>query len=441
MQVSEESASTGEERQAMSEKDGERFSGNRVILGCLIYLFFAFGMCNISAVAMGLLPDYYGVPFSSIVTTSSISTVVSLVFMFFNGAIYRKLTPRGAMVMGSIACLCMGLVMFFVKDFWGLAVFMALTGLVGGACLHTATTAVAVRWYVKNLSSKIGLIILMGVVGVAVFQFTSGFGLVAFGVGPWFLAAGVVTCAATMFAALVLVRNSPEELGQKPYGYDPEAAAAASAATNGTGEPKGSATKQLFRNPVFWIVCIAIFFCFPASMFSGYTTAYLPQYGVDYTTASTCVSILCLLGGLMGFLGGKIIDKMGLRPFLAIVFIAAAAGCALYALFSVVQSPLLVVLMVICAGLAYPQMMLNSFIVTPLFGAELSTEANGKLGVFLSGGIAVLNIVCAAILANAGFVPIWIGFAVISVIVLVLFYVALGMAKRRAEGTGKNAGE
>ena len=53
----------------MNNQSNAAFSGNRVILGCILYLFCAFGFVNITGIAMGLMPEYYGVPVEKVVSS------------------------------------------------------------------------------------------------------------------------------------------------------------------------------------------------------------------------------------------------------------------------------------------------------------------------------------------------------------------------------------
>lgn len=406
----------------------EPFSGNRVVAGCMIYLFLVLGVINIMGVSFSVWPEYYGVEAASVMSTMSISTGLGIVGAFFLGAVYRKITPRRAMIIGALLVFAMGAVLQVPKLPF-LCLFMVLEALTATFCIHTAASAICVRWFVKDVSSKIGLCVMSGVIGGAVFVLLSGFFVPLLGIAKWWLVACLVSGVGALFCAVVLVRDTPEALGQLPYGYDPQAAAVQEAAA----VQGGSTTKQLFQNPAFWVIGLAILLGgFVVVLFSSYTTAFLTSCGVPLTVASGIYSVILFAGGVLSFVSGKIIDKIGVKAFVVMIFLSGIVGCLAFAhCGSVTPGVGMYVVLCLCCAMNYPMMMIANFISAPLFGRALSDDAMGKLTTFMSMSSCLLNVVFARLLGAMGYVPVYRIWAVVTAVAFVIFLAGLAMGEKR----------
>lgn len=413
-----------------------KFSGNRVVLGCVIYLFLVLGVINIMGVSFAVWPEYYGADFATCMSMMSISTGINMCGAFFIGPIYRKLTPKKVMIFGSILLFLMGLSMQ-VPNIIFLGVFMVLESLTATFCIHTATSAICVRWFHKGTSSKIGMCIMSGVIGGALFVLISGFTIPVLGVAKWWLVACTCASVIALLCAIFLVKDTPEQVGQKPYGYDPNSQEAAI----DPSKEKGT-TKELFSNPAFWIIAIALIIgSFVVVLFSSYATPYLAACGVPMQVASTVYSIILFAGGLMSYFAGKIIDKIGIKAFVLMIFGAGVLGCIAFALCGTGNTPGIgmFAVLIIFGALNYPMMMVASFIAAPIFGRRLSDDAMGKFACCVSISSCVLNIVAANLIGVLGYVPVFYIWAGISAVSLVLFMSGLIYGEKRQKRLAQEA--
>jgi MFS family permease len=224
--------------------------------------------------------------------------------------------------------------------FWGAASGLA-TGLVGAVM----GTAVANRWFYARRGLVLGifgaatsagqLIFLPAIVGVT--------GLIGWRGASWGLA---VIAAALIPVVLLLMRNSPADVGALPLGLTQAPPASAT-------RPAGMAVMGVaLRSPTFWLLAATFFICGASS--NGMVGTHFVPHAVDHGISQTTAAGALALMGLMNFAGtlgsGYLTDRYDPRVLLACYY--GFRGLSLLFL-PFVHNPLGLAIFAILFGLDY----------------------------------------------------------------------------------------
>lgn len=411
-----------------------KFSGYRVAVGAALYFFCILGIGSMVSVVYAMLPEHFGVTFTQLATGMSLCSVIG----FFGGMVavkvIQKLTPRGCMVLGGVLALCYALCSAFIKSYFGFMLAEFFFGLAAAFCFHGVISELIIRWFVKDCATIISLVISAGTFGGAAYQFIAGQIVDKLGVSKLYVVFGLFTFAVCVLSALLLVRNRPEELGQTALGAEEAAASANAVEASGAAASSAGSQISLYKKSSFWILLLAGFLGYECiGMVGTYTTTFLPIGGtISFATAATFVSIMTLVGGVAGTFGGKLLDKLGLKAYIMIVFLSAAVCNLGFVLFGVTQSVAALGVILLGYALGYAYSYISNLITVPLFGVEQATSANTKMLAMVYAGQMVLAPVNARIMELFGFHAAYIIMAACSILVMVLYLLAIRLSQKQA---------
>ncbi len=199
-----------------------------------------------------------------------------------------------------------------LTDVWQLyVVYGVLGGMCTGGLAYVANNALISRWFVRYRGLASGIAQAAVPLGTAVFGALSQLGVGAIGWRHTYVAFGCLVAATSLPLVLLVLRDTPEEMGLAPDGAPPVAAAAPgtiAGAVRGTG----------FSGPGFprgyWAI-------FGANGLRGLTTyailvhqvAYLVDVGFSRVAAASFFSTSAFLSIPGGLAAGAISDRIG-RP-------------------------------------------------------------------------------------------------------------------------------
>ena len=250
-------------------------------------------------------------------TAISFAVSIGLVLYGFAGPFVGRLMdrfgPRLVLVGGMIligASMAAGAAM---TELWQLNLFWgALSGLGTGVAAQVLGATVANRWFV----ARRGLV--MGIFGAA----TSAGQLIFVPLLVWLVvtigwrASTLVLAGAALALALpvlLLMRNSPADVGQRPYGAAdaPPAPAAVS--------DEGGIMRRAVRVPEFWLLAGSFFICGATS--NGLIGTHLVAHAIDHGIPEVTAAGVLALMGAMNFVGtlasGWLTDRFNPRRLLA----------------------------------------------------------------------------------------------------------------------------
>ena len=303
---------------AMSDSSSKRafFYGWVVVAAAFVVLLITAGIRNTSTVILKPLQAEFGWSRGEI----SFSFMLSLVAFGFGGPLGGWLMNRWGprtLTLASMAVLLVGVEpMLFLSAIWQLHVFWGvMVGIGTGAVSGTLAAAVSLRWFVRHQGLVLGALGAAGAAGQLIFlplligiAQNSGWRSVMV-----LLAAAV---AVTLLLVFLLMRDSPESMGQTVLGAEDSSPRPVSAPVSATP------FKEAVKTRDFWLLASSFFVC-------GYTTngligSHLLPHAIEHGFAPAQISWALGLMGAMNIVGtmasGWLSERFDNRKLLAIYY-------------------------------------------------------------------------------------------------------------------------
>lgn len=411
----------------------EKFSGYRVLGLSYLYMMAVSGMQSIISPVYTKLPEYLGVDFVKLSLGTSLMKISVLVIGLIAIRIIRKIGPKKCMYIGATLCFGMGASIAWIGNYAAFCVMEIFSGLITGLCLFSMTTGLIMNWFVEKRALFVGINTGFALVGSALYMFIGGFLCDAYGVDGCYLILGVVTAIIALICGIFTIDN-PAAVGEKAYGttssgYNdmPEKTQEVLQAP----EEKRRTDRALYRSPVFWLVMIATALNVNSvGSVQIYTTTYLPMYGMKFTQASSLVSIMSLVGGLLTFVSGYIVGRLKLRKYVILVFTGSCLANLLMLAYSGFPSMLVVVMLVVCFGLGYMSMPLENILVGVVFSDDEAQNVLTKMVALEHGTMTFTSPMWAKIMTTYGFSTLWILLALVNVMTITAYMLAFRFARK-----------
>ncbi|WP_433421677.1 MFS transporter [Microtetraspora malaysiensis] len=200
---------------------------------------------------------------------------------------------------------------------WGV-----LVGLGTGSMALVFVATVTDRWFVRHRGLVTGVLTAGGAAGQLVFL-----PLLAHLVemSGWRTAALVVTACALAVVPLVwfLLRDSPEELGLRPYGAAPDAEPRVRPAGGGAAARALRTLRDAARTRAFWYLALGFGIC-GASTNGLVGTHFIPaahDHGMPETTAAGLLAVVGIFDIVGTVFSGWLSDRMDPRLLLAVYYV------------------------------------------------------------------------------------------------------------------------
>jgi sugar phosphate permease len=254
----------------------------------------ASGMRSTPGVLIVPLQDEFGWDRGTISLAVSINLVLFGLSGPFAAALMQRIGLRRVMV-GALLLVGLAAALTTIMTapwqlylLWGV-----LVGLATGCLTSVMAAIVTNRWFVKRRGLILGILTATNATGQLIFLPLLASLVVSDG---WRAAALVTTAAALIVAPLVglFMRNSPRDVGLRPYGAAPEDVEVEAA----TGNPITAAFSGLFkglRSKDFWLLAGSFFIC-GASTNGLIGTHLIPAAMDDGIPEVTAASMLALIG-------------------------------------------------------------------------------------------------------------------------------------------------
>ena len=407
----------------------KKFSGERVVLGAAAFLFCSLGFLACYQSGMALFPDAYGMDMAMVSTaimpTALVAFLTSLVYVTLD----QRLHVRGLMYLTAILTAVASVILGVGSGFSMLALAFAILGVCNGTGTFAVVTEVVSAWFVEKRADKIAFALAAGMIGSAAYQFVGGQVFAAVGLKMGFMILGVVTAVLlVVIAKLMIVGNTPEEVGQVALGAENAPAVEATAESADAAElPTGG---PLMKNPVFWFSSLARFLGAGQVMFVVmYATVVFGNAGIELGMAATLISVMTLLAAVFTFVSGKVLGAIGPKAFLALVVICAALDNFVMVLYGANPSMVFLAIIILLYAVGYSAATANNLVIDKLFLPGDLTSANSKLVGMLYAGNCVWLPVSGIVATNFGYPTLYVIMAVLNVAAVACWFLALGIAK------------
>lgn len=287
--------------------------------------------CGMSYGAYGMLIVPLAERLGCSVTVAGIPATVETIAAFVagilgGGALIKKWTARRCMLIGAIiACLFVSSYAYLPSLFL-LCVWEAVTGASMAIGYSTGMSAFIKEWFVDKRESVLGVAIACIGFGAAAGSWMFGKLDTTFGLD--------VTCIA--FAALgvlciiiylVALRN-PDQLGQKPLGWEKAAALAAQEGKTDSTE-FGVEYRDALKSPSLYLILGSCLLWALSMVVSPYLATILMTNGIEEMSAANYASINNLAMAAMAIVVGVLTSRLGPKSYVTVAFGAGIIGLAI----------------------------------------------------------------------------------------------------------------
>ena len=324
--------------------------------------------------------------------------------MLLTPTILKKLQPRGSILIGLI--LYVAQILWY--SFGTTIVEFYIAACLGGAALGiggiASCGALVGNWFVAKRAQVTGIVMAGAGLGSACLQAISGILIEALGYRAGYRVVAIIVAVVGIIVLLVL-RNKPEDVKQKPLGY--ELLAQTQIQAQDKVSLPGVAAKKAFASPAFWFGIGGMALGNLAYTFCGsYVVTLLTDasYGVSTSVAAYYSAILGLVSAVYLILNGKLFDKLGFGKYIVFTGVAAAAGSFIFGLTGskIVGLPWLIIIAVVLCSFSISRQNADAqTTAATCFGMRDFTSIQAYLAASANAGAIFMAVIVSGLL-NSG---------------------------------------
>ncbi len=392
-----------------------------VILAILLIHSTAFG-CVANAATVYVIPITESLQisrglFSTLGTLSNIVMTIGTLFTtrFLHKYGYRK---TAAVSLGSLALTCV--VTALSKNVYIYAFSRILYGLCHGAMNVTGVSWIMRSWFHKHYGTCLGIVTMGTGVGGMISSVISAAMIEAWG-WQWSYVATAAFIGLTMLLYF-LVRNTPEQIGLKPYGegqlfHDDHKK------TKRLQQWKGIAVNETRKHPAFKLMCVFMFllnFCLWCPWFI--VAPHFQDNGYTAMEAASYQSVMMLALAVGKLLCGWVSEKIGGKALGVVCVVCTIVG---HLGFADVSNPYVSYLWMILLAISMTLTSVSVPLITEaIFGVETGTSLVGTLMGMSSAAAIVAPPICNIIYDAIGtYSPVFFACGVFDIVWLGMLFV------------------
>lgn len=395
-----------------------KFKGGMVALGCFIIVFVNLGLASTIGITIPYLIEATGGTLSQVSLTITVATICSFIASFLIPKVIGKFGVKGTLYLCLLLLIPYMLFSGFANAIW----MLYIHGMFGGFFLCWGTNATASimisKWYIEKRSTMLGIVLGGGAFGAAVFQMLAGVLCEKYNVTICYIVILVIGLVVPGLANMLLLKE-PEQVGQKPLGWEK-----AEADSGSSKELLGLTFEEAKASPLFWLCLLAILLTGPLiTGFQSFASSYWRSYGMDPGAASTYVSIFSAIGCVAVIVLGRVANRYGNKIYMTIICVSYIIGMIFASLWPTNMSTAYLAGAIIFCGISYPLTnAVPSTIATETFGPREYTKIISWMSAMLYLGKAVASPLISTIVAKAagGFVTAFIVLMIMCAISLVI---------------------
>ena len=249
-----------------------------------------------------------GISRTTISVLFAVSTGVSAIMAATVSRMSDKYGPRLvlALVAGALGIACFGMALSsgFVGFFFALAALRAL----GQGSMFINSTLLVAQWFVAKRGRAVAVMSFGFAASNAVIPPVSRALIEDIGWRETYAVLGIMVWVLVIPATLILVRNTPEEVGLHPDGASGPPAGEAPR----TEAEQGPDKRKIFTSPAFWALAVPL--SVPAFVVTGlifHQTSILDERGLSATVAASVFVPFAIASATGAAIGGLLIDRIG----------------------------------------------------------------------------------------------------------------------------------
>ncbi len=246
-----------------------------------------------------------------------------------------------------VACFGMALSSGFVGFFFALAALRAL----GQGSMFINSTLLVAQWFVAKRGRAVAVMSLGFSASNAVIPPLSRALIESIGWRETYAALGVMVWLIVIPATLLLVRNTPEEVGLHPDGADKPPEGEGDLSEVATGPDR----RKILSSPAFWKLALPL--SVPAFVVTGmifHQTSILEERGLSATVAASVFVPFALSSACGAAVGGYLIDRIGpVRLFALAMSLMTTALATVFFISSPVSAGVYTAILGLSNGMAF----------------------------------------------------------------------------------------
>ena len=408
-----------------------------VFAGCIILMIFPGGVLPYTTgLFMYPICDEFGfsvTSYSVVVTLSSI--VNALVSAFLVGFLSKGKRKSMKIIMAvSVADVCLGFAaQGLCTQLWQFYLLAILYNIGFNIITFVPVAMLISNWFVKKRTLFTGIAMACSNLGGAAGNAIISQIIAEYGWKNAYIFGGMISLVMALFAVIFLIKRSPEEYGEQPYGADEKD----ESAKNTSGTWIGITKKAALKQPCFYFLCIVMFLTgIHTTGVTNHVVTYFCKSGWDITSAGTVMTIFTLAGVAGSSLGGVLLEKVGYTK--GVIWGGIMLVLAIVSLILGRHNPVFAYIFALLLGLScYMGVLFPSQAVMNTLGTKDYASLYGLTYSFYLIGASISVPLIAVISENIGYIPAWVGIiiAIILIVALHLKCISAGNKLRKEFNT------
>lgn len=301
----------------------KKFSGYQQALIVAIVTFLVGACYSALSPLMPIVMERLGCTYSEVGMPSTVETVTCFVAGLFAGRFIIKFSARMCILLCAVVSAAFVAVYAYAPSLLVICIYEVFLGIVMAAGYSTGMNAFLSKWFIEKREAITGY-------AQAFIGFGGAFGALVFGevYDRMGMMAVTVIFACTGVIALILCLfflRTPEEIGQKPLGWE-KAAELAKAEGSASGTEYGVGFRGAVRSVSFYLVLTSCLLWALAMILFPYFTTALQAGGLSevvstrfYSMGEVCMAIFCIFIGTMT-------SKFGPKTYILLSFGSCLLG-------------------------------------------------------------------------------------------------------------------
>ena len=375
----------------MSRK--ETFSGWKVLTVCILCMFLVQGCVQCFSIYMPQIAAETGWGVSRVAVVSSTAAGGAFIANLLLAPALKRLSAKAILAVGALFLvlhMCLYSVCTNVYLMW-------FAGLLGGVAIGWGTAApcsiLISNWFVKHRSQYIAAAVAGSMFGSVLQNPVAALLIERLGWRSAYVVQSVTVGGLALASVLLLISESPEKKGQKPYGAEQAAASAAA-------EAGGVEIQEAKKSLSYPLLALGIFLIGLSTNTENYMPAFWQSRGLEPVLSSWVMSAYSLFAALSSILMSKINDRLGGRNYVLLTTLLFSVSLLVMTYTGVVSSLpwLILCCLPFAAGAKKSSTLIPPLVVAEAFGPKHYSALIGLFAAMLQLGITASNFVIGPLL-------------------------------------------
>jgi len=354
-------------------------------------------------------------------------TCVAMTTMFFSpkmGSFLQKYNYKYVVLVCSFGSAFSLFAFSLCTTLWQFRAVGVLCGIFTSGLTTMSISCIINRWFVKKKATALAIAFAGSSIGSMVFNPVVSTVIEKYSWNSAYILLAVLILAVNVPVSLLLLKNSPADMGLLPYGAEEGTENAV------TSNNRSIMRSEALRMPFFWVFCLAcMLFGVMGSGIMQHINSYMTDLGYTPAYAASVVVVAMGVATVGKLIMGTVFDRFGSLIGSAVICMFMTLA-ALLLLFSAI--PKMPYVFSVAYGIAFSIMSIPAPNLTrELFGIGDYGRVYGVVVMFMSGGMSLGSPIAAALFDAAGsYRPAWILIAVLSIVALALICYSVSGIRR-----------